>query len=355
MRQISPLEREYRQLKRRTAPQLWSRIEGNLKEHPERETGREWEEKEDRKGESRKGGRPYRRYEAAPGRAVFAAAASAAALILLAVASPWYSDLLSLGKRAQSAVELSEGFPAGAVAAETSAFAGESRQAEETTAAREAVGVTAADGASVKERGRTEGGLERAGVLSVSQLKLAEYESLTLPAGAVTAAEDSMYFSEELLGDTEFLCLGTVTDVSLEAGPSGYPSLLVYEFRVDSVCYSTGYTTGLTHIRVKSPIVGAAGGESRILYQLQVGSSYVLPLKASQEGWELIFPFAPQIQAVPGGGYLFHSGFMSLTDTGTFVVIGQQEGANDFYYDRMLFRDDDHFLSDIISLVAEQT
>ena len=56
----------------------------------------------------------------------------------------------------------------------------------------------------------------------------------------------------------------------------------------------------------------------------------------------------PQIQVAPGGGYLFHSGYASLIDDSAFVVVGQQEGDNDFYYDRMLLREDSDFLSDLI-------
>lgn len=36
MRRISRLEQEYRNLKRQAAPDLWSRIEERLEEHPER-------------------------------------------------------------------------------------------------------------------------------------------------------------------------------------------------------------------------------------------------------------------------------------------------------------------------------
>jgi len=45
----------------------------------------------------------------------------------------------------------------------------------------------------------------------------------------------------------------------------------------------------------------------------------------------------------------------SLIDDSAFVVVGQQEGDNDFYYDRILFRDDGDFLSDLVTVVKNQS
>ena len=51
------------------------------------------------------------------------------------------------------------------------------------------------------------------------------------------------------------------------------------------------------------------------------------------------------------GAYLFHSGYVSLVNDTTDVVIGSQEGENDYYYDRMVLRNDEDFLSQLVSLV----
>ena len=76
---------------------------------------------------------------------------------------------------------------------------------------------------------------------------------------------------------------------------------------------------------------------------------------ANEDGvWELLYPFAPQIQVTGDGAYLFHSGYASLVSSEASVVIGSQEGESDYYYDRMLLRDDDNFLSDLISLVERE-
>lgn len=328
MRHDFPLEQEYRNLKRREAPDLWSRIEESLEERQERGLVPKQEERVDRKIR-----RPYRNPALFTGRVVLSAAASIAAVYLLMTVGPRYRDLFPVRQRGETGAE------------DRDTFSGEAGRAAETTAF-----VAETDPEREEADGETAWG-----VLYYDQLKLADYQSLSLPAKAVTVPEDAMYFSEEILEDTELLCQGTVTGVSLETDDLDRPVCLAYEVRVDSVCYSDDYITGVTHIQVKSPIVRAVGGDQQILYQLQAGASYVLPLKRQEDDWELIYPFAPQIRVTPGGGYLFHSGYASLTDEGTFVVVGQQEGVNDFYYDRMLLRDDDTFLSDLISLVKSQT
>ncbi|MCI8982251.1 MAG: hypothetical protein HFG78_07570 [Hungatella sp.] len=384
MRRISRLEQEYRNLKRQAAPDLWSRIEERLEEHPERSVIRgeqrleeEYPErglnlKQRHRGEkgNRKAAGLYKGKGIFRPRVVFGAAASAAAIFLFMAAGSWYDDPRSLVRNEKIFGEGSEmlGGEAGADW-ETTAFVqetylaaeeidGENHQIKGETAPQETAcpgpdpSAYAGGNPPAGEGKKAEGA---PGVLLYSQLELADYQSLSLPAQAVTVSEDAMYFSEEILEDTELLCVGTVASVSLEPDDSGCPAFLVYEIPVDSVCYSETYTTGLAYVQVKSPIVRAVGGHNQILYQMQVGASYVLSLKSADDGWELLFPYAPQIQVTPGGGYLFHSGYGSLADDSAFVVVGQQEGDNDFYYDRMLLREDGDFLSDLISLVMNQS
>lgn len=382
MRRISRLEQEYRNLKRQAAPDLWSRIEERLEEHPERgvirgeqgleeeyqEQGLSLKKRHQKEKRNRKAAGLYKGTGISPPRVVFGAAASAAAIFLFMAAGSWYDDLWSLVRKEEIFGEGPEmmGGEAG-MAEETTAFVrethlaaeeidGENHQISGETAPQE----TACPGPSAHAGGNPPGGEGKKaegvpGVLLYSQLELADYQSLSLPAQAVTVSEDVMYFSEEILEDTELLCQGTVTSVSLEPDDSGCPAFLVYEIHVDSVCYSETYTTGLTYVQVKSPIVGAVGGDNQILYQMQADASYVLPLKSADGGWELLFPYAPQIQVTPSGWYLFHSGYGSLADNSAFVVVGQQEGDNDFYYDRMLLREDSDFLSDLISLVMNRS
>lgn len=337
MKQQSSLEQKYKDLMRQSAPDLWSRIEGSLKEHPDRAVCREnvRDEKAVLHGFVLSRKTVYKRM-------AFGTAASAAAVFLMMAAIPRISSLFPAGNQAGTETEAFDGIQAEAGMAAETAPAFEEYEATDLRTA-------AAD----EDRALADSGtLTPAGVVLYSQLGLPAYKSLTLPAGAVTLPEDTMYFSEDILGDTQLLCLGTVTSVVLEEDPAGNPASLVYDIRLDSVCYSEDYTADFKSLTVKSPIIKSEGGSSQILYQLQAGASYLLPLKRQDTDWELLFPFAPQIQAVGNGAYLFHSGYVSLADSNTSLVVGEQEGANDFYYDRMLLREDDDFLSDFISLVT---
>ncbi|MCI8725889.1 MAG: hypothetical protein HFG66_07100 [Hungatella sp.] len=336
MKQTSSLEQEYKDLMQQAAPDLWSRIEGNLSEHPERVLCQDEAEEKSTVPENKGYAYPtiYKWM-------AFGTAASIAAVFLLIIASPWFPTLFPVRKQMETDMEISGGVEAEAgMAPETTAAVYENTMAAQETAAVNEDSNPASVAPPVS-----------AGVIRYSQLDLADYTSLPLPAQAVTLPEDTLYFSEDILGDTELLCLGTVTSVSLEADSPQQPASLVYDIRLDSVCYSQDYTSDLESVTVKSPVIGAKGGDHQILYQLQAGFSYLLPLKKQADGWELLFPFAPQVQVTGNGSYLFHSGYTSLTDARTFVVIGDSEGANDFYYDRMLLREDEDFLSDFISLI----
>lgn len=315
-----------------SAPDLWDRIEGNLKEYPERGHLPEHEDIRKRTSGHVRPETSRSSYSTVYKWASFGTTAIIAAACLLVIAGPWYSTLFPVRNQAGSSMETAAETTAGWIAGETLVDEEDSR-----TTADCIVNEPSSD--------------KTAGVLHYSQLNLASYSALSLPPHAVTVPEDIMYFSEDILADTELLCLGTVTSVSLETDSSQNAALLVYDITPDSICYSQDYTESLTSLTVRSPIVASEGGENQILYQLQVGSSYVLPLKQLGSDWQLLFPFAPQIQITENGAYLFHSGYASLTDDQTLVVVGEPEGANDFYYDRMLLRDDDGFLSDVLSLV----
>ncbi len=382
------LEQEYRKLKRQAAPDLWNRIEMNLAEHPEREAepaemaGAEYQAGEPARLDKaeHQAAEPARLDEIEPKaaqniskrvdshrrvpvwRPAFGMAA-AAALVVVTVVANRQAGSKSMAPDMMMRKPLA--------AAEAAPMAPENELAEmiEETAAdmiQENDGIDAGAGGSDKmEAGGAGSGAyagaeafsgERTGrgVLTYEELELAAYQPMAVPDRAVTVPEDSAYFSEAILGDTGLLCGGTVTEVSLEQDASGRAVKVVYEISLDQVYYSEDYTTGMETITVKSPIVETEGDKAYVLYQLQKGGTYLLPLKDQDGAWELLYPFAPQIQVTGDGAYLFHSGFASLVSSEASVVIGSQEGDSDFYYDRMLLRDDDNFLSDLISLVERE-
>ncbi len=212
----------------------------------------------------------------------------------------------------------------------------------------------------------------RAEILSVGELRLAAYHPLEIPAGAETVPEDMMYFTENALKDTMLLCLVEVKTARFEENEEGLASRIVY----DAVLKETYYEAEMTAadgvgvsgrdgsladvpapgagFLIVSPIIGTPGPQAHTLYQLQEGGVYLLPLTVRNGDWEMVFPYAPQIQKTVDGQYLFHSGYYSLVGEGAFLVLGNQEGPNDYYYDRMFLREDDAFLPELVELIASQ-
>ena len=391
------LEQEYRKLKHQQAPDLWKRIEENLREHPER--NREGMKTEPDLGKALQPAE--KRRISLHKRQVYGMATAAAAMLALMVAAPRLmegrfeksSDNMALtmaGAAATEAIpdaaaageaEADMAAPQAAAGAGTAEEAmpepagpgapGQGRAGSGSTGpgsagpgtdmarkevAKEGAEITANSSLAMNSGVRDNGGSpeERIlpeGVLSYGQLKLAAYQPVAVPENAVTTAEDSQYFSEDILRDTQLLCGGTVTNVSFEQDQSGKAVKVVYEMTLDQVYFSEDYITGTETITVKSPIVRTDGDEVYILYQLQAGGTYLLPLHKPEQDWELLYPFAPQIQVTGDGAYLFHSGYSSLMNEDTSVVIGSPEGNNDYFYDRMVLRDDKDFLSELLALI----
>lgn len=340
------LEQEYKKLKQQDAPDLWSRIEMNLAEHPERDEKAEQaaqtvqaaqtaDVSETEAGMQEKKIHRIPRWKSAYG------VAAAAVVIVVSMAANRQFGSKSM---APESAETMAGAPAMAEAPVMDASPVMEGAAEIEEAAPE----------DTEPRFMSGSTNVNADVIYYDNLQLATYQPLAVPEQAVTVPEDTEYFSEAILGDTGLLCGGTVKEAELEYDESGRAAKVVYRISLDKVYYSEDYTAGMDMLTVKSPIVETEGDEAYVLYQLQEGGTYLLPLEKQGEGWELLYPFAPQIQVTGDGAYLFHSGYSSLVSSDTAVVVGSQEGANDYYYDRMLLRQDDNFLSDFISLVERE-
>lgn len=365
------LEQEYKKLKQQDAPDLWSRIELNLAEHPEREENAESEakpnvaEKVEPEAQPKVAANPEpeaaQKIRRIPRWKNYYGVAAAAAVIVVSLAVNRQMD----GRSKSMDMMIAETTMAGAAGAEA-AGAEAAPVPEMEPEERALMGGDSYGSADRSADGSANGSfagvtpfdakMESAvsGVVYYDNLQLAAYQPVAVPENAVTVPEDTEYFSEAILGDTGLLCGGTVESVELEYNESGKAVKVVYEVTLDKVYYSEDYTAGMDTLTVKSPIVETEGDEAYVLYQLQEGGTYLLPLEKRDGVWELLYPFAPQIQVTGDGAYLFHSGYASLVSGDTSVVVGNQESANDYYYDRMLLRKDDNFLSDFISLVERE-
>ncbi len=376
----STLEQEYRKLKCLETPDLWSRIEKQLEERPAPVSpGTPTDDlsplpaspfapetlspKSAPRSPRSRSGLP--KILSAYG--VYKKAAAAAAVILLAVLAPWNRPDLAPHPdgveetTAIAAAETTAGCGDG-IAYETqgpgSSSDGVSHEGE---ASGKSGGVFSHEGEVSEEnqKGAFSSPPQDSGPaflitpISYSRLSLTPYTPMTVPAQAKTMSYDAVHFSEDILKDTEFLCQGTVTRARLETDQEGNAVMITYDIALDQVYYSQDYVSGADSITVAAPIVPAqadSGSESHVLYQLQPGASYLLPLKRQDQDWQLLCASAPQVQVTREGAYLFHSGYATLADDHARVVVKDSEGTNDYYYDRMLLREDDSFLLDFLAL-----
>lgn len=196
------------------------------------------------------------------------------------------------------------------------------------------------------------------------QLALPDDQPIEIPANTSVILESPIDFSEYLLADTELLCRAVVTDAYLDINEKGETDRVAYEIAVEEVYFmsDSSISSGNGEVAeipstmtIFSPIMLTGQAPEHILHQLQPGGIYLLTLRMQEENeeknWEIVFPYAPQIQLTGDGGYLFHSGYVSMVDDQTVKVIAGQDGPNDDYYDRMLFRKDDGFLSEFVDLL----
>ena len=415
------LELEYRNMKRQAAPDLWDRIEKNLKEHPERVVAAA----EPQKGAVDKTVSigTYKRQKA--GRTYGMAAAAAAVLVLVAALPAMRQRLIkapemsgsgmaaeteaapetwaegeslvtgggAAGDGAVSGNEVAgDSAASGAGAAEDSTASGPGAAGHGPVSGNGAAGDSTASGPGAAGHGpvsgnsvagdstasgtggsgdsaRMEAAFDGSGIHSAAEdmasgasIKNGDakrgtqmaYRPLAVPEQAVTVEEDSRYFSEDILGDTSLLCGGRVLSAALEEDESGRTARVVYEMEVDGIYYAEDYVSSMERIMVESPIIQTEGDTVFVLYQLVPGETYLLPLLEADDRYELLYPFAPQIQMTGEQEYLFHSGYASLVTQDTSVAVKTPEGTNDYYYDRMLVREDGNFLSDLVSLIERE-
>ena len=323
------LTKKYRETKKQETPDLWDRIESELRpveRSAEVPPGLTMHQEANDSKAGRKKGRRYRQFGWAAAAAVFGVVVIGSRL-----GNP-------AGERSGSPTNVAEATVGKQAAVDAEDAAGTAVALETTIALQEAV----------PERE----GMEPAGPgTAASDVALLTTGTLQIPANARTVPYDAEYFSEDILRETDLLCGGVITDVAFAYDDQGNAIYVSYNMTISKVYYAEDYVSGMDTITVASPIIETDGDEAYLLYQMQIGRHYLLPLTGQPGNWELLYPFAPQIQVLDEQSYKFHSGYSSLINHQTEVAKGISEGENDFYYDRMLIRNDNNFLSELISLV----
>lgn len=308
-------EQDYKKMQNQNVPDLWNRIESELSDAPLRTT--EIQEK-----------KPL-----AFRRSWSYGLAVAASLVILVSGVRLTEGVRSKSSDHQSTLGMMDENAAAALETTLASMA----EAAETAAAADNAGGNAMAEAADTALNNAGGGKTAANVLHI-------------PDGARTVPVDSRYFSEDILQETELLAEVVIDSVSLGYQENGIADHVIYQGWIREIHYAAGYITE-HELTITSPIVQSDADEAYLLYQMKPEQSYLLPLKAQDGNWELIYPFAPQIEVAADQGYIFHSGYSSLVNQDTVIAKREQEGSGDYYYDRMLSRDDDNFLSDFVSLV----
>lgn len=145
-------------------------------------------------------------------------------------------------------------------------------------------------------------------------LQLGHANAPLTPSGATNG--DDFFVEENVLIETDI-----IVNAYIDRVYSGGNGEICYEITADNV--ETGETESI-YLTSRTP------------YVMLENRCYVIPLKAGETGYSLVFENAPQIERTLDGGYIFHNGWESL-DENAFDVIYPQGGVDDFFYDRMKF------------------
>ena len=141
------------------------------------------------------------------------------------------------------------------------------------------------------------------------------YADAPLTPSGVTSGDD-FFVEQNVLIETDM-----IVNAYIDRVYSGGNGEICYEITADNL--ETGETESI-YLTSRTP------------YVMLENRCYVLPLKADETGYSLVFENAPQIECTLDGGYIFHNGWESL-DENALDVIYPQSNVDDFFYDRMKF------------------
>ena len=155
-----------------------------------------------------------------------------------------------------------------------------------------------------------------------------QIEAIAAPKGATGG--DDFFVEENVLIETDVIVNAYVDRVYSKG---------------DTVCYEITAENAET-FETEDIVI-----ESATPYVMKQDRTYLLPLKAENGEYRLVFENAPQIEFAENGGLIFHNGWKTLDaqEEDPITVIYPQSGIDDFFYDRMMFS----YRSDITPLMDE--
>ncbi|MBQ8011567.1 MAG: hypothetical protein IJ265_08440 [Oscillospiraceae bacterium] len=155
------------------------------------------------------------------------------------------------------------------------------------------------------------------------------YASLGLPVSDTAVhvpdpdkltAGTQLFHEESVLAKTE--CFVDVIVYSGNQSPE--TGQMVYLLEVVDVYGTDAFAAGETFwMHSSSP------------YVLQKDHEYVLPLYQNEFHWELVNESAPQIELTADGEAVYHNGWKSLESEASEPLLYEQNGTDDYFYDRM--------------------
>lgn len=279
-------EQDYRNWKRQAAPDLWERIEGRLKDYPEREESATTHPLQEPKLHPDK-------IRINAKKRMYALAAGCAAVICLVVVIPglFSKDSGLTGLKGSTSDSKSPDYVSGSIIAQETTAAEEFGETFDETFLAGDFQESISPETVHDKAGQTEAGQPKAIPDNHSDGGVIQTKTrLTVPEDALTLSSDTAYFSQAILQDTELLCTGTVKDASFVYDDSGRAVGVSYQLSLSQIHYAQDYIAQTDQITVNSPIVRAEGDEAWLLYQMEPGKTYLLPLKKTEGNWELLYP-----------------------------------------------------------------
>lgn len=175
---------------------------------------------------------------------------------------------------------------------------------------------------AVEEEAVSEGFVEnsngRSEILNYNELSFDSYSETILTCNG-TPYGDSYFVEENVLEEADSIVKAKVMSVFLSEDGEG-------------ICYELEIHKSYPEETVEAVVV-----ESRSPYTMRRGREYLIPLKATDNGYRTVFDNIPQIEFTSDGGLVYYNGWSTLDNESSESIIYPQITVDDFFYDRMKF------------------